>query len=425
MSKSSELFARAQKVIPGGVNSPVRAFKAVGRTPIFMDHGKGARLYSTDGEEFLEYCGSWGPLIFGHCRPEIFNAVNQAAQKGMSFGTCCEAEVKLAELMTSMIPNMDQVRLTNSGTEATMTALRLIRGTTGRKKVIKFEGCYHGHADAFLVAAGSGLLTNGVSSSEGVPEEVVQDVYVLPYNDLKAVQDLCDDIGPELAGIFVEPAAGNMGLIPPVAGYLQGLRDVCDKHGSLLVFDEVITGFRFCPGTFGMYAGVSPDITCLGKIIGGGMPIGALGGKREVMENLAPLGNVYQAGTLSGNPVAVAAGTAMLTLLRDENPYPQIKELGDIYTKGITDILTEKGLNYNFQRLEGLFTLFFGEGPQHKLEDVNRCDTEIFAKWFRMMCDEGIYFSPSQYEVGFISAAHTKEDIVYTLEKAEKVLASL
>ncbi len=411
MTASEELFARAKAVIPGGVNSPVRAFNGVGGTPVFMARGKGARVWSAEGREFIDFCGSWGPLILGHAHPAVVSAIGAAARDGTTFGACTEREVQMAELLCGAVAGMEKVRLVNSGTEACMTAIRLARGFTGRGKVLKFDGCYHGHADALLVSAGSGLLTAGIASSAGVPAGVIGDMLVAPYNDLAAVERLLAEHGSALAAVVVEPAAANMGLVKPVAGFLEGLRALATRVGAVLIFDEVITGFRLGPTSYGTLAGVVPDLTCLGKIIGGGLPIGAVGGRAAIMDRLSPLGNVYQAGTLSGNPVAVAAGLATLRTLIAENPYPQIEQLGRVAEERLGRRIAELGWKAHVARLGGMFTLFFGEPPMRNLEEVKRADTRAYARFFHGMLERGVYFPPSQFEVCFISQAHNLKDV--------------
>lgn len=419
---SKELFSRARKVIPGGVNSPVRAFNGVGGDPVYMVSGKGSRMTTADGATLLDFCGSWGPLVLGHARAEVVEAICKAAGEGTSFGTNTPREVEFAELLCEMIPSMKMVRLMSSGTEATMTALRLARGYTGRRKIIKFDGCYHGHADYLLVAAGSGLLTGGISSSAGVSPSAAAEVLVPAYNDLAAVDELVRTQGQEIAAIIVEPVAANMGLVPPAPGFLQGLRDAADRCGALLIFDEVITGFRMGPGSFGMIAGVTPDLTCLGKIVGGGLPIGAVGGREDVMSKLAPLGPVYQAGTLSGNPVAVASGLATLTLLRMENPYPEMERRCRKLAEGMNALAGKLGVPMHCAKMGSLFTPYFRTGVVNNLADAKRCDTTAHAAFFHAMLDRGIYLPPSQFEVGFVSAAHNDDDIGIFLQAAESAL---
>jgi glutamate-1-semialdehyde 2,1-aminomutase len=420
---SPTLFERAVNVIPGGVNSPVRAFNAVGGTPIYVARGQGARMWTTDGQELVDFCGSWGPLILGHARPEVVEAICQAAALGTSFGVNTPGEVDFAEWLCDAIPSMDMVRLVSSGTEATMTALRLARGFTGRLKIMKFDGCYHGHADYLLVAAGSGLLTGGISSSAGVSPAAVAEVLVPPYNDLDAVREIVAKEKDELAAIIVEPVAGNMGLVPPAPGFLEGLRDVADACGALLIFDEVISGFRLAPTTYGARCGVTPDLTCLGKIIGGGMPIGAVGGKREIMESLAPLGPVYQAGTLSGNPVAVAAGLTMLRLLAEESPYDEMSRRGQRLADGVNAAAKAAGCPMHVACRGGMFTPFFTPDPVTDLATAKQCDTKAHAAFFHAMLEQGFYLPPSQFEVGFVSAAHSDADIDAFVDAAATALS--
>jgi glutamate-1-semialdehyde 2,1-aminomutase len=422
-SASHLLFDRACRVIPGGVNSPVRAFNSVGGDPLYVVSGKGARVRTADGDELVDFCGSWGPLLFGHARREIVEAIQQAASEGTSFGINTPREVEFAEGLCAQVPSLEMVRLVSSGTEAVMTALRLARGFTGRRKILKFDGCYHGHTDAMLVAAGSGLLTGGISSSAGVLPSVAAEVFVAPYNDLEAVQRIIAKEGADLAAIIVEPVAGNMGLIPPAAGFLAGLRAATQKCGALLIFDEVITGFRLGPTTYGTLCDVKPDLTTLGKIIGGGMPIGAVGGRGEIMRKLAPLGPVYQAGTLSGNPVAVAAGLAMLELSRTENPYPRLETLGHRLADGLNAAARDAGVTLHCASLGGMFTPFFMAGTPTDLATVKQCDAKAYAAFFRNMRHAGFYLPPSQFEVGFISAAHGEADIDAFLQGARKALS--
>lgn len=411
MDNEETLFARASRVIPGGVNSPVRAFGSVGGTPIYVTEGKGCRIKTVDGRELVDFCCSWGPLVLGHANPEVIEAVTEAAALGTSFGINTPREVEFAELLCELIPSMDKVRLVSSGTEATMTALRLARGVTGRNKIVKFDGCYHGHSDSLLVAAGSGLLTGGISSSAGVSSSVANDTIVVPYNDEAAICEIFAARGKEIAAVIVEPVAGNMGLVEPPLSFLQALRDVTSDLGSLLIFDEVITGFRFGPASYGTLIGIDPDLTCLGKVIGGGLPIGAVGGRADIMDALAPLGDVYQAGTLSGNPVAVAAGLATVWALKRDNPYPCLAELGSLLASGLNDAAASVGGAFHCALKGGVFTPFFRSESVASLADAKQCDTEAFGRFFHAMLDRGFYLSPSQFEVGFISTAHTEADI--------------
>jgi glutamate-1-semialdehyde 2,1-aminomutase len=418
---SAQWFERAQKVIPGGVNSPVRAFNGVGGTPVYFKSGKGAKVQTEDGTELIDFCGSWGPLILGHARDEVVEAVSKAAADGLSFGANTAAETEFAELVTSLIPEMEMVRLVSSGTEAVMTAVRLARGYTGRRKIIKFDGCYHGHSDYLLVASGSGLLTGGISSSAGVSPAATEEVFVAPYNNLEAVQEILKANGDEIAAVIVEPIAGNMGLVEPEPGFLEGLRAATKEAGSLLIFDEVINGFRLAPTTFGHTIGVEADITTLGKIIGGGMPIGAIGGNTKIMSTLAPLGPVYQAGTLSGNPVAVAAGMKTLELLRDESPYLKMEILGKRLADGVNRIAEEKGLDLHCAQRGGMFTPFFRKEAVRNLDDSKACNQKAHAAYFHHMLDHGFYTPPSGFEVAFVSAAHTATDIDLFLEVFSKM----
>ncbi len=411
MTVSEKLFERACKHIPGGVNSPVRAFASVGATPVYIDSGKGSRIVSADGDEYIDFCGSWGSLILGHSHPEVVEAVQDTAVKGLSFGTCNLLEVEFAELFCKLVPHVDMVRLVNSGTEAVMTALRLARGVVGRSKIVKFDGCYHGHSDCLLVSAGSGLLTNSISSSKGVTNKAVSEVISTPYNDLQKVKNIFAKQGDEIAAVIVEPVAGNMGLVMPEKGFLEGLREICTQYGACLVFDETIAGFRFNCGAYSEQLGITPDISTFGKIIGGGMPIGAIAAGKKIMEQLAPLGEVYQAGTLSGNPLAAAAGIATLKCLEKTNPYPVLAELADLLTDKINKYSRENKLAVQCRNYGGAFTVFFTEGEIKNLEDVKKCDTEIFAQYYRFMLEKRIYMSPSQFELNFVSAAHTEKEI--------------
>ena len=422
---SRELFDRAKRVIPGGVNSPVRAFNAVGGNPVYVVKGSGCRMTTADGKELVDFCGSWGPLLFGHAREEIVAAVTQAAGEGMSFGINTPREVEFAECLCERIPSVDMVRLVSSGTEAVMTALRLARGFTDRLKIVKFDGCYHGHADYLLVKAGSGLLTGGLTSSAGVSPAAAAEVLVAPFNDIEAVRRIADREGPQIAAFIVEPVAGNMGLVPPAPGFLETLRQAADDCGALLIFDEVITGFRLGPTTYGTIAGIRPDLTTLGKIIGGGMPLGALGGRAEVMRTLAPVGPVYQAGTLSGNPVAVAAGLAMMRLVLAEDPYPRIEALAGRLADGLNTAAKARGHDFHCAVMGSMFTPFFTATPVTDLAAAKTCDTRAHAAFFHGMLENGFYLPPSQFELGFVSAAHTEEEIQGFLHAAERVLAAL
>lgn len=423
-SVSAALFDRAQRVIPGGVNSPVRSFQAVGGNPVYMASGKGARLRTVEGRELIDFCGSWGALLFGHARQEICEAVARAARNGMTFGANTAGEVEFAERLTRLVPGLEMVRLVNSGTEAVMTAVRLARGFTGRPKLLKFSGCYHGHADSVLVQAGSGLLTGGIASSSGVPPALAAEVLVAPYNAIDAVTELARTHGDGLAAILVEPVAANMGVVPPEPGFLEALRALADRCGALLIFDEVITGFRFGPTTFGALNGVIPDLMCLGKIVGGGLPLGALGGRAAVMRSLAPLGPVYQAGTLSGNPLAVAAGLATLKLIATEPPYAQLDQLGERIAGGLEQAGRDAGIPLTCPRVGGMFTPFFLRARPKTLDAVKQADTGKFAAFFRGMLHEGIYLPPAQFEAAFLSAAHAEADVDACLRAARNVLRS-
>ena len=422
---SHELFQRAERVIPGGVNSPVRAFRSVGGDPVFMVRGHGCRLTTVEGRELTDYCGSWGPLILGHAHPEVVEAVQQAASAGMSFGACTPREVEFAELLRECAPYLEKIRLVSSGTEAVMSALRLARGFTGRNKVLKFEGCYHGHSDCLLVAAGSGLLTGGVASSAGVTPGAAADTFILPYNDLAAVRELVAQAGHELAAIVTEPIVGNMGLVQPQPGFLTGLRELATQCGALLIFDEVITGFRLGPTTYGHLCGITPDLTCLGKIIGGGLPIGAFGGRAAIMDHLAPLGRVYQAGTLSGNPVAVAAGQKTIEILRRDNPYPRIEKLATRLAAGFNAAAHEHKIPAHMAQTGSLFTPFFTTAPVRNMTEAKRCDTKLFARFFHAMLDQSIYLPPAQFEAAFVSAAHGEAEIDRFVAATDQALRTL
>jgi glutamate-1-semialdehyde 2,1-aminomutase len=418
MTRSEELFARARRVIPGGVNSPVRAFKAVGGTPRFIARAQGARVWDVDGSAFVDYLGSWGPMILGHAHPAVLEAVSRAARDGTSYGAPCAAEVELAERVTRLVPSMEKVRFVSSGTEATMSALRLARGFTGRRKILKLEGCYHGHADALLVAAGSGVATLGIPGSPGVPEGTVADTVVAPYNDAAAAERVFAQHGRDLAAVIVEPVAGNMGCVPPREGYLQALRDLTRRHGALLVFDEVITGFRLGLGGAQAFYGIDPDLTCLGKIVGGGLPVGAYGGRAEIMDRIAPDGPVYQAGTLSGNPLAMAAGAATLDHLERAGAYPRLEALTGRLCGGLQRAAAAAGVDATVNHVASLFTVFFCSGPVTDYASAKTADSAAFARFFHAMLDRGFYFPPAQLEAAFVSLAHAEADIDATIAAA-------
>lgn len=406
MPSSTDLFTRAQALIPGGVNSPVRAFRSVGGAPFFTKKADGATLTTADDKELIDFVCTWGPAIHGHNHPVIRDAISEALHNGTSFGTPNPYEVEMAELIIKMVPSVEKVRMVNSGTEATMTAIRLARGYTKRNKIIKFAGCYHGHADSLLIAAGSGALTLGKPDSAGVPESIAQETIVLPLNDLSKVEDAFNNYGHDIAGIILEPFPANVGLIFPTDGYLQGLRDLCTKHGAVLIFDEVMTGFRVSAGGVQEYVGITPDITTLGKIIGGGLPVGALGGKAEIMDHLAPLGPVYQAGTLSGNPLAMAAGIASLKLLLEGDAYPRLEKMGKQIATAVAATASEIGLPIQVPQVGSMFCVYFSEKRVDTLDDATATDTERFNKYFHSCLEKGVYLPPSKYEANFISTAH-------------------
>jgi glutamate-1-semialdehyde 2,1-aminomutase len=423
--KSEALFAEALKYIPGGVNSPVRAFRAVGGQPFFVDRAQGAHVFDVDGNEYIDYVGTWGPAILGHAHPAIIKAVQQTAAKGTSFGIPNPLEVKMAKLICEAVPSVQKVRMCNSGTEATMSAIRLARGFTKRDKIIKFDGCYHGHADSLLVKAGSGALTFGHPDSAGVPAAFTQHTIVLPFNDTDAVRAAFAANAGQIAGIILEPVPGNAGLYLPKQGYLDFLREITTADGALLIFDEVMTGFRLARGGAQQLYNIKPDLSCFGKIIGGGLPVGAFGGRAEIMDCLAPLGPVYQAGTLSGNPLAMAAGIAMLEELEMSGVYCQLGDLAEDLEAGMKDAAKSTGVAVQFNVCGSMFCGYFTDQPVHNLADAMRSDRTRFAKYFHGMLNEGIYLAPSQFEAGFISAAHTAEDIDKTVNAAAKVMKSL
>ncbi len=424
-SRNDQLFQRSQQLIPGGVNSPVRAFRSVGGTPCFIKRGLGPFVWDEDDKRYVDYVGSWGPMIAGHAHPEVVRAVADAAALGLSFGAPTARELAMAELLIQLVPSMEEVRLVSSGTEATMSAIRLARGYTGRSRIVKFEGCYHGHADALLVKAGSGALTFGQPSSAGVPPEVAAHTLTLSYNDSAGVEALFSQIGSDIAAVIVEPVAGNMNLIAPLPGFLDTLRTQCTKYGAVLIFDEVMTGFRVgLSSAQGLYH-IDPDLTTLGKVIGGGLPVGAFGGKRAIMEKLAPNGPVYQAGTLSGNPVAVAAGMATLKQVQQPGFYEQLSSRTQAFVEGLSAAAKAQGIAFSAQSIGGMFGLYFSATPPTSYAEVMQCDKEAFNRFFHAMLDEGVYLAPSAYEAGFVSGAHTEAEIQFTLDAAARVFAQL
>lgn len=416
---SSQLFERAKRVIPGGVNSPVRAFRSVGGDPVFITRGSGAYLYDTDGKEYIDYVGSWGPMILGHAHPEVINRVKAIVDDGLSFGAPTEIEITLAEKVCELMPNVEKIRMVNSGTEAAMSAIRLARGFTGRDRIIKFEGCYHGHADGLLVKAGSGALTLGVPTSPGVPADYARHTITLTYNDIAQVEGVFNDAGDEIAAVIVEPVAGNMNCVPPVPGFLEGLRLLTKKYQSLLIFDEVMTGFRVALGGAQSLYNIKPDLTVLGKVIGGGMPVGAFGGRSDIMDHIAPEGPVYQAGTLSGNPVAMCAGLTTLQLISHPGFHEQLEGKADALLQGLKDAAMQHGIPFTTNQAGGMFGLFFSsEKKINYFSQVMDCNQEQFNTFFHEMLQQGIYLAPSAFEAGFISAAHDTEEIEKTIEAA-------
>jgi glutamate-1-semialdehyde 2,1-aminomutase len=426
MTKSEALFERAQTRIPGGVNSPVRAFKAVGGTPRFMERSDGAYIFDADGNKYIDYVLSWGPMIMGHNHPEVREAVVKTAQDGLSFGCPTEIEIELAERLCDLVPSLEQVRMTSSGTEATMSAIRLARGATGRDKIIKFEGCYHGHSDSLLIKAGSGALTFGVPSSPGVPDVLAQHTVTLPFNDLDALKEAFDQLGDEIACVITEPVTGNMNCILPEPGYLEGMRQLCSEHGAILIFDEVMTGFRFGTHCAQGHLGIDPDLTCLGKVIGGGMPVGAFGGKKEIMAHISPLGPVYQAGTLSGNPVAMASGLATLVIISQPNFYDDLFRHTTELCEGMQRVADEAGIPFTTNHMGSMFGFFFTEDKKvTQYPQVIGANVERFNRFFHLMLNEGVYLAPASFEAGFMSSAHTDGDIADTIEAARNAFKAL
>jgi glutamate-1-semialdehyde 2,1-aminomutase len=425
MKRSQKLFQRAQLVIPAGVNSPVRAFGSVGGTPPFIQRGRGAQIWDADGRVYVDYVGSWGPLIVGHAHPDVVSAAQQAAERGLSFGAPTEQEVELAEMLCRLVPSLDQVRLTNSGTEATMSAIRLARGHTRRHKIVKFEGCYHGHVDALLVKAGSGALTFGQPSSAGVPPPTAADTLVLEYNNESALEQAFEREGAAIAAVIVEPVAGNMNLVAPRPGFLETLRALCTRYGAVLIFDEVMTGFRVALGGAQALYGITPDLTTLGKVIGGGLPVGAFGGRRDIMQAIAPVGPVYQAGTLSGNPVAVAAGLATLRLIQAPGFFERLAATAHTLCEGLARAAQEHGVPFSAASVGGMFGVYFRPTPPANLAEVMQCNREAFNRFFHAMLAAGIYLAPSAYEAGFVSSAHGEAEITRTISAAKRVFAEL
>lgn len=419
---SQKLFTKAKDLIPGGVNSPVRAFKNVDGDPFFVRRAKGSRIEDVDGKHYIDYIGTWGPAILGHAPTPVIHALHEAAKDGTSFGIPNLYEVEMAQLIVDWVPSVEKVRMVSSGTEATMSAIRLARGYTGRDKIIKFEGCYHGHVDSLLIAAGSGALTHGEPDSAGIPQSFADQTITLPYNNFERIEEVFSTLGDEIAAVILEPYPANAGFVMPREGYLEKLRELTTKHGTVLIFDEVMTGFRLAKGGVQELVGVTPDLTALGKVIGGGLPVGAFGGKAEIMDYLAPTGPVYQAGTLSGNPVALAAGLAQLREMEHQDGYNVLEQTGAMFETGIREILAEKGLGYKFNRVGSMFCLFFSESEVYNVDDVMKGDMEHFRKFFWKALDQGVYFAPSPYETGFISLSHSKQDIEQTLETIRAAL---
>lgn len=422
--KSQEAMRIAETLMPGGVNSPVRAFKSVDTPAIFMDHAKGSRIYDIDGNEYIDYVLSWGPLILGHKNEQVIKKLHEAVNRGTSFGASTLEENKLAELVIERVPSIEKVRMVSSGTEATLAALRLARGYTGRNKIIKFEGCYHGHSDSLLIKAGSGVATLGLPDSPGVPEGTAKNTITVPYNDLEAIKIAFENYGDDIAGIIVEPVAGNMGVVPPKDGFLQGLREITNDYGALLIFDEVMTGFRVGYNCAQGYFGVTPDLTCLGKVIGGGLPVGAFGGRKEIMDKVAPVGNIYQAGTLSGNPLAMTSGYETLSQLTPES-YEYFQELGDILEEGLKKVFSKHNVPITINRAGSMIGYFLNEGPVTNFEEANKSNLELFSQMYCEMAKEGVFLPPSQFEGTFLSTAHSKEDIEKTIQAFDTALSRI
>ncbi len=425
MKTSTSLFEKAKRLIPGGVNSPVRAFRAVDSTPIFISRASGSRIYDVEGKEYIDYVSSWGPMILGHSHSEVIRAIKKAAERGTSYGAPTDAEVEMAKLITEAFPSIEMIRMVNSGTEATMSAIRLARGYTNREKIIKFEGCYHGHADSLLVKAGSGVATLGIPGSPGIPEKLAELTITLPFNNIETVKSAVDMYGEDIACIIVEPIPGNMGVVHPIPGFLEELREITESHGILLIFDEVITGFRLTYGGFQNIAGIEPDLTCLGKIIGGGLPVGAFGGRKDIMEKLAPTGPVYQAGTLSGNPLAMAAGITTLKILKENSGYENLDWKTDYLCQEMKKLFDQKGIPIRINRAGSMFTIFFTENEVLHFDSASKSDKKLFESYFREMFANRINIAPSQFEASFLSFAHRDEDIEITLNACAKALENL
>lgn len=423
-NRSISAYDEAVNLMPGGVNSPVRAFKSVDTPPIFMDYGKASKIYDIDGNEYIDYVLSWGPLILGHAHEKVNAALHEAVDKGTSFGASTVLENKMAELVIDRVPSIEMVRMVSSGTEATLAALRLARGFTGRNKILKFEGCYHGHSDSLLIKAGSGVATLGLPDSPGVPEGTAKNTITVPYNDIEAVKVAFEHFGDDIAGVIVEPVAGNMGVVPPIEGFLEGLREITKEYDSLLIFDEVMTGFRVGYNCAQGYFNVMPDLTCLGKVIGGGLPVGAFGGRKDIMEKIAPTGSVYQAGTLSGNPLAMTSGFATLSELTEET-YEYFNELGDLLENGLKEVFGKHGVPITVNRAGSMIGYFLNEGPVTNFDQANQSNLKLFAEMYREMAAEGVFLPPSQFEGTFLSAAHTKEDIEKTIQAFDNALLKI